>query len=100
MKASNTEIYNAIEFGGTFFSEHQKEELTLAIQRAESDPMEIVSVGRLFIAMAKSEIERERERSSKFWKDAFATPRYDLTEKGNDHVHPTILDALRAVGAV
>lgn len=104
-----TEVYNAIEFGGTFFSEHQKEELALAIIRAESDPLAIVEVGRMFIAMAKQEIERERERSSKFWKDAFASNapvppfpeiRYTNTPKGNEHVHPTIVEALRCGGVL
>ena len=91
MNYTATEIYNAVQFGGTFFSEHQKEQLVLAIQRADSDPMEIVSVGRLFIAMAKSEIERERAQWALFSKE----PQYDLTEKGIDEV-----DALRCGGVL
>ena len=82
MKASNTEIYNAIHSGGTLFSIQDKLMLALAIERADTDPMEIVSVGRLFIEMAKGAIERERTR-------------YSLTEKGIDEV-----DALRCGGVL
>ena len=89
MNYTATEIYNAIEFGGTFFSEHQKEELVMAILRADNDPLAIVEVGRRFIAMAYAEIERERAR----W--PYAEPQYDLTDIGLDQVN-----ALRCGGVL
>ena len=94
MNYTITEIYNAVQFGGLFFTQEQIENLALAIDAAGDDPDSIAEVGRLFIAMAKSEIERERA----LWPYK-SEPQYALTAKGNDHAS-SLVDALRCGGVL
>ena len=99
MKASNTEIYNAIH-GTSSFDVSDVESLISAIQRTETDALSFNEVGRMYVAMVYDVAKGQRERSASRAQansdllKAIAMPRYDLTEKGIDHV-----DALRQIGA-
>ena len=96
MKASNTEIYTAID-GSVWFESDDIENLALAIQRAESDPLAFVEVGRMYAAMVYKVVEGDRHRIElrKAKEAPKHDPRYILDVKGLDEV-----DALRQVGAV
>ena len=64
---SKFETQMAVEYVGTYLSPNEIELLADAVERAETDPMAFVEVGRIYCQFIKDEIVRQADEAAVQW---------------------------------